>query len=190
MRLSLPRLVWTTLSWLLLTWDIFWVLKDSWWRSFQRWYKVPLYDEVKTHFISKCRWLLAKISKIPKNCINPLQMVPAVAQIKSGTPAKSLPLANLYSPPRQIQIKTPCCGERERSQNWRVLVVARPRRRGIYIGVADSLPPPLPSATPKTGESFVLSKWVVDFLETHTIHWSMTIVQSHYYCESDLIWTG
>ena len=79
-------------------------------------------------------------------------MVPAVAQIKSGTPAKSLPLANFVFIPRHI-----VASGRE-TQNWRVLVVARPRRRGIYIGVADSLPPPLPSATPKTGESFVLSK--------------------------------
>ena len=45
--------------------------------------------------------------------MNTLQMVPAcagrpaVAPQDVGTPAKSLPLADLYSSPRQIQIKTP-----------------------------------------------------------------------------------
>ena len=90
--------------------------------------------------------------------MNHLQMVPAVAQIKSGTPAMSLSLANLYSPPPSHKNPSHIVASGRETQNWRVLVTLRPRRRDIYIGVADSLPPPLPSATPKTGESFVRGK--------------------------------
>ena len=39
--------------------------------------------------------------------------------------------------PRQIQIKTPYCGERERTQNWRVLVVYDPDGGISVLCVAD-----------------------------------------------------
>jgi len=71
-------------------------------------------------------------------------MVPAVAQIKSGTPAKSLPLANFVFIPRQIQIKTPYCGERERDPELAGVGRCTTPTAG-YLHWRGGFPPPTPS---------------------------------------------